>query len=193
MTKADFQKRLTDGEAFEQELIESLKAMPDIVDVIENGTEHTHPVFIDRLRQNKSEQSKLLRFTPDGVFLQNDESIIHYDAKASRSIERDAYETYQKYWNMGFRIVIFVRPPYESTIYWQWLDQIRFLDSHTEVSKHRRQFPVDEDGWIIPRSDDGWYYGSHMSGTPFKYFDFHSFNRLDTASNKPLSLVKSAL
>jgi len=189
MTKADFQKRLTDGESFEQELIELLNAMPDIVDVIENGTEHTHPGFIDQLRKNKTEQSKLLRFAPDGVFLQSDESIIHYDAKASRSIERDAYETYQKYWNMGFRIVIFVRPPRKSTIHWQWLDQIRFLDSHEEVSRYDRQFPVDQDGWILPRSDGDWYYGSHMSGTPFRYFDFSSFNRLDVSANKPLSLV----
>jgi len=119
--------------------------------------------------------------------------VIHYDAKASVSIERDAYETYMKYRNTGYQIVVFVRPPVESTIFWQWIEKIRYLDSHIEVSKHRRQFPVDEDGWIMPRKHRRWNSGSHMSGTPFKYFDFSSFNRLDTALNKPLSLVESSL
>jgi len=52
MTVADFMDRLTPGKLFEKELIEILKSKPEIVDIIENGTEHTHPGFIDRLRQN---------------------------------------------------------------------------------------------------------------------------------------------
>lgn len=171
--KSDFYSRLKPGEEFESELFEMLKNNNKIISIAKNGTEHTHPEFVNLIRQINTEVSKFIRFAPDGVMLFKDSSIIHYDAKASNSIEKDAYEVYIKYKNSGCKIILFVK--FKGLIYWQWIEKVNFIDSHKEVAKYTRKFPIDNDGWICPRGHNTWYYGKKMSGTPYKYFDFSSF------------------
>lgn len=86
-----FQERLKNGILFEEKLINYLSSHSEIIDIAQNGTEHTHSKFVGLLRNNNSEPAKFVRYAPDGVYVMKDGDVIHFDAKASKTIEKDAY------------------------------------------------------------------------------------------------------
>lgn len=170
-----FAQRLAAGQEFESDLVAKLTERGNQCAM--NGTEHTHPDFVGRLRSDDSEAAKFIRYAPDGVMITKSGEVIHYDAKDARAIEKDAYETYLKYRQSGCRVVVFVKNG--GAIYYQDVDKIRFLDSHSYVATfpERMRLPV-VDGWITPRASRNQFKRSRMSGTPFKYIDFSSMKRL---------------
>jgi len=179
----DFQKRLDVAKEFEDELLAYLQGHPTVATAIVNGTEHTHPEFVELLRNNDREASRFIRFAPDGVMLLTAGDVIHYDAKAAKTIEKDAYGTYMDYVRCGCRVLLFVK--YDNTVYCQDVDKLRLIDGNDTVApfKPERRFPVDDDGWICPRQSSGYSrrnYGSNMSGTPYREIDFTSMKTVDT-------------
>lgn len=142
------------------------------ISVAKNGTEHTHPQFVVDLRRRNDRGSKLVRFAPDGVALQTC-GVWHWEAKAGKHIEKDAYETYMAYRGMGARLLVFLRHP-DGTVYYQEVQRIGFVPSINVVGKFPvdRRHPIDEDDWICPRMGHG--YAGSGSGTAYKEVDFSS-------------------
>lgn len=166
-----FEQRLKQAKAFEMD-VEAF-CRHKFVAVAKNGTEHTHPDFVDLLRRRSDSGSKLVRFAPDGVALQVG-GLWHWEAKASQNIERDAYETYMAYHDMGAKLLVFVRSPQTGQVYWQRIERIGFIPSELVVVRYRpeRRHPIDEDDWICPRQGHG--FAGTGSGTPYKEIDFDS-------------------
>ena len=152
-----------------------LSEMPGTLAVALNGTEHTHPSFVQELRTNDLPAAKFVRFAPDGVMVNKKGNVIHWDAKCAATIERDAYETYLKYGEAGCTVLLFVK--HEGHIYWQRIENLRFLSSEEIVLGFPpgRRFPV-ENGWICPRKKPGYreQVSRNMSGTPYQMIDFSS-------------------
>jgi hypothetical protein len=171
MTTA-FEARLAPGVEFEREVLRMLGDSPAILAVAANGTEHTHPDFVAQLRRVNSLVAKFVRYAPDGVMLTQDQEVIHFDAKAAKSIEKDAYEVYMAYRSVGCRVVLFVR--YAGRAYWQDIERVGLIDGHTTVASfcEERRFPVDDAGWITPRNKPRFRATTSMSGTPYREIDF---------------------
>ena len=168
-----FDSRLLVAKKFEEDVEAYLESHCGVLAVAKNGTEHTHPDFVDLLRTNNCCTSKLIRFAPDGVYLSTNKSVFHWEAKASINIERDAYETYMKYNDMGCQVVLFAKDK-KDIVYWQFVNEIKFIESADVVapfpSEHR--FPIDDAGWLCPRKSNR--RAGRGSGTPYKEIDFKS-------------------
>lgn len=138
-----------------------------------NGIEHTAPAIHGMLLPIDGWPAKIIRFAPDGVAVSEDYGALHWEAKLSKSIEKDAYHAYGRLRAAGARVLIFVKAPDTGLVYWQWVQKIKFMDSHEEVAKHPpdKRFDVI-DGWISPRTTGRRF--SNGSGTPYKYINFHS-------------------
>jgi hypothetical protein len=170
--KMTFAKRIQIAEKFES-WVESFCA-ERMQSVARNGTEHTHPEFVELLRRNNKTRSKLIRFAPDGVMLSIKGDVFHWEAKCSVNIEKDAYETYMKYYDIGCKVIVFIRNKI-GDVYWQNVENIKFIDSNDFVSKFPRPLPV-VNGWISPRM--GHMTNMDGSGTPYKVVDLDSLHDL---------------
>jgi len=173
-----FETRLQKGVQFEADLKRWLETRPTVLAIAANGTEHTHPDFVALLRNDRSPASKFIRFAPDGALLHKTVGVVHYDAKAAKAIEKDAYETYMNYVSCGCRVVLFVK--HEVSVYCQDIQKVCLIDGNETISKfpENRRFPVDQDGWICPRQSFRQLNG-RMSGTPYKEIDFTSMKKID--------------
>lgn len=173
-----FAERIRIAERFEREVECYLHGREAVQSVAKNGTEHTHPDFVALLRSNGSPGSKFVRFAPDGVFLQANGRVVHWEAKSGKSMERDAYQTYMAYHDMGCQVAVFIRHP-SSEVFWQFVEMIGFIPSDMVVSQFppSRRHPIDEDDWICPRSGHG--YAGRGSGTPYREIDFGSLNKIE--------------
>lgn len=166
-----FAERLSVAKAFEDKLHGYLAGR--CISVAKNGTEHTHPDFVALLRAKNDLQSKLIRFAPDGVALVRTGGVVHWEAKSGKHIEKDAYETYLRYHDMGCRIVLFVRHPV-GRVFWQWVERVGFIPSIDVVSQFPpdKRHPIDDEDWMWPRRGHG--YAGAGSGTPYREVDFSS-------------------
>ncbi len=161
-----FNGRLKIGEIFENE-IEAYFLDKKVISA-KNGTEHTHPDFVNSLRNNKTDGAKMIRFEPDGIAsIKND--VICWEAKCGKHLERDAYETYMKYNSIGKRIIMFLKIGEE--VKWQYVDKISFIDSYEIVNKFPDNPHPVKDGWIYPRLGNNIGGGS---GTPYREVDILS-------------------
>lgn len=177
-----FTDRLKLAKQFEKDVETYLDARKKVLSVVKNGTEHTHPDFVELLRKNDSATSKLIRFAPDGVALCANKTVIHWEAKASNNIEKDAYETYMKYFDMGCQLVIFVRNKL-GRVYFSNVQNISFIPSKLIVNKFpENPYFVDEDDWIHPRKSGNKVGGG--SGTPYKKIDFGSMTLIPNFNEK---------
>ena len=79
----------------------------------------------------------------------------------------------------GCRVILFVR--YGGEAYWQDIERVGLIDGHETVACYpeARRFPVDEEGWIKPRSKPGFQGSVVMSGTPYREIDLSTMNRLE--------------
>lgn len=158
---ARFEERLQAREEWERVVYTRLQSHPQVIRVCFNGTEHTHPDFVSLLRFTNKHGARLLRFQPDGVMLMDDDTVIHFDAKRAKAIERTAWGVYHSIEALGARVMIFVKHPDTSKEYWQYLPKIRLIPGDETVAR----FPV-HDGWIVPPD---------TARTPYREFDFSSF------------------
>lgn len=166
-----FNERIAIGVQFEND-VEAYCARK-FISVAKNGTEHTHPEFVSGLRSNNSVTSKLIRFAPDGIVLHKDSNIYHWEAKASDKIEKDAYETYMKYVDIGHNVILFAKQFHN--VYLKMINKIVLIDGNTTVNKfsHNRRHPV-VDKWIYPRNGHG--NAGNGSGTPYREIDIDSMS-----------------
>lgn len=169
---SNFNSRIAAGAKFEDDVERFCCEMFN--SVARNGTEHTHPVFVELLRRNNSEASKFVRFAPDGVMLSANGSVFHWEAKASKAIEKDAYDTYLKYTTMGCNVLMFVKNPKNKIVYWQRVERVGFIPSAVVVGgfPENKRHPIDDDDWLCPRNGHG--NAGFGSGTPYREIDFGS-------------------
>lgn len=163
-----FEKRIRIATQFEERLFVKLKS--NGFSVAMNGTEHTHPNFVKSLRQSNDQTSLAIRFQPDGVAqieIGNIPKSFFWEAKSSKSIERTAFEQYQKLSNNG-NIIVVIFGPFE----WRWsfAEELPLIDGADSVASFPpdRQFPV-KDGWLCPREASRRL--GNGSGTPYRYVD----------------------
>lgn len=170
-----FKERLAKAQQFEQEVEQYCCILAQAV--AKNGSEHTHPDFVNLIRNYNDPGAKLVRFEPDGIFLSNNK-VWHWEAKRAKSIEKDAYNTYLAYENLGCSVLIFFKHPNGNKVFWNYISNIGFLDSVKVISKYTKyvQPPIDDFGWIYPRLSS--YFVNFGSGTPYKEINFDTLKEI---------------
>lgn len=160
----NFQDRIEKASKFEKELFKKIAELGFVVAI--NGTEHTYPAFIEGLKNSTDQTSLAIRFQPDGVArIGKIPRSFYVEAKASKSIERTAYDQYKKLFDAESVVVIVFEP-----LGWGWcfIEEMPLEDGHDTVATFpvSRRFPVSDDGWLYPRkSTRGIAKGS---GTPYR-------------------------
>ena len=178
-----FKKRIQTGLDFETELFQKLSDIG--FKIAMNGTEHTHPEFVDGLRNSTDQTSLSLRFQPDGVIsIGKIPRSVFIEAKASKAIEKLAYIQYLKLKEMG-SIVVVVFKVFGNG--WCFIEDMPIIDGNKTVESfpEGRRFPV-EDGWIVPRKCNR--KPKNGSGTPYR--EINSFNLNDWCDFKKIIIEK---
>jgi len=173
-----FYTRQTHGSKVEATLFKELDKLG--FDLARNGTEHTHPQFVEKLHRSTDQTSLSIRFQPDGVVsLGQIPKSFYVEVKASTAIEKLAYEQYAKLVNNGNILVLFFYIKRLVTEKWKWqfLQNIRFKDSQQHVNQFNDPYPVIDE-WICPREHCNWNKlrkeRNVQSGTPYKEIDLSS-------------------
>jgi len=152
---------------FERQLFDRLAEMG--FHVAQNGTEHTHPAFVDKLKQSTDQTSLAIRYQPDGVAsLGEIPRSFYIEAKTTsepgktHTIEKNAWEQYWRLQITGNIVVIafgefldrgkWDQENYNFVWRWNFLENVRLVSAIETVSR----FPVEDrfpvvDGWIHPR------------------------------------------
>lgn len=162
-----FSSRIAKARQFESQLFDKLSELGFRIAI--NGTEHTHPEFVEALKNSNDQTSLAIRFQPDGVARVGAIPRSFYvEAKDARAIERTAYEQYMKLHKAG-NILIVVFKPFK----WAWcfIEEMPLIDGRESVEAFpaKMRFPVDSDGWLCPkRTTHGTGRGSN---TPYRYID----------------------
>lgn len=166
---ASFAARIATANQFQDELFAALETLGFQVAI--NGTEHTHPSFVERLRGSTDQTSLAIRFQPDGVAcLGTLPRTLYVEAKNARNIERTAYEQYMKLHAAGNVLTIVF-----GKLDWQWnfIERLTLVSGVVTVSKFppAQRFPVEDD-WIVPRRAHHWNTvrgtNPQASGTPYR-------------------------
>ena len=165
-----FQTRSVLGEEFSQQIFSDLEKWG--FNVALNGTEHTHPKFVNDLKISDDKTSLMIRFQPDGVAsIGKIPRSVYVEAKRSQYIEKNAYQSYMDLQTIG-AVVFVVFGIYNKDN--DTLD-IKFIDIQNLefMPVLRSKWPV-ADGWISPRLHKNWEsekYTFAGSGTPFLRID----------------------
>lgn len=159
-----FSERIEQAKTFEDNVLDYFQKR-NILSV-KNGTEHTHPDFVCKIRSLQDNGSMFVRFAPDGIALTKN-GVIHWEAKSGRSIEMDAYKTYMKYHEKGCILIIFVK---YNDVYWQYVEKLKLF-----VPENAKW--LNNEGWIAPREHN--INLTKGSGTPYKYIDFTSMKKVE--------------
>lgn len=166
--------RVKRGEEFVKQIFRKLHKLGFLVAI--NGTEYTHPKFIEHLRLSTDQTSLAIRFEPDGVIAWGEPPMTWYvEAKASDKIEKTAYEQYMKRQREGNVLIVVFQ--HRDIIYWQFIEQVEFINSNEYVNHYANPFPVI-DGWIYPRRSQYWHDikwdNPQASGTAYQVVDMTS-------------------
>lgn len=170
-----FKARLAISEPFENDLEAYLTKMG--MEIIQrNGSERIISGSAELIRKMNDATARHIRFTPD--FWAVDELGAFYaEAKASINIERGPYEHYMHLYSTGARLKLYIKPwPEHKNVYWNYIENVRFVESEIVVGRHiGKEFPI-VDGWISPRTANR--HAGRGSGTDFKEIDFDSIIRI---------------
>jgi hypothetical protein len=85
--------------------------------------------------------------------------MVHWDAKASRYIERAPYVTYCQYEAAGEPVLLFIcpefceDPPRRRQIFVGRLCNVHLKHGRQTVDQYPQSYPVSRDGWVAPRDD----------------------------------------
>lgn len=168
----EFKIRKRGGDNFEDVCFAYWQAVS--VTAVRNGTEHTHPEFVERLRYNDHPTAYFIRFAPDGCALLGDGSVIHWEAKSTQNIEKNAYQTYTRFHNMGCKLILVSRDIKTGDVYAQSINKVSFTPSIQVVSKFKQQHPIDNDDWICP--DKAKVKPTKGSRNPYRQIDHRSMD-----------------
>lgn len=168
-----FNGRIVESTPFENRLFQEISKLG--FDTAKNGTEHTHPDFVNRLRQSDDQSSLAIRFQPDGVACIGEIPRSFYvEAKAAKHIEKLAWEQYWKLYEAGNMLAIVF-----GKLRWGWnfIENIRLVPAVETVAQFppTKRFPI-VDGWITPRASERWHRivrsnNPQASGTPYREID----------------------
>lgn len=189
-----FGGRIVKALSFEDALDKDLKKKN--FHVARNGTEHTFPEFTNRLRLSDDPTSLAIRFQPDGIAcIGRVPRSFYYEAKASRYIEKTAYEQYMAIREAnGILVIVFEW----DTNYWRWnfIENIKLIPGGVTVNRFppAKRFPVRDD-WIIPRGSKRWETirsnSSQASGTPYREVDITSLLYWEEFESKIIERLKN--
>ena len=186
-----FQGRALLAEKFENSLFKQLAGMGFAIAA--NGTEHTHPDFVARLKNSNDQTSLAIRFQPDAVAcIGRMPRSFYVEAKAARTIERQAWEQYEKLVANG-NILAIVFEKFAWT--WNFWQDIHLIPAEETIGRYpiHQRFPVI-DGWVTPRGSKQWKNirdaTPRASGTAFREVDKKSL--LPFASFKEIVIEQLA-
>lgn len=186
-----FQKRALLAEKFENSLFARLAEMGFVIAA--NGTEHTHPGFVARLKNSGDQTSLAIRFQPDAVAaIGKIPRSFYVEAKAAKTIEKQAWEQYEKLIGNGNILAIVFEGFSWAWNFWQ---HIRLMPAEETIGRYpvHQRFPVI-DGWVTPRGSQQWKKirtaTPYASGTAFREVDRKSL--LPFASFKEIVIAKLA-
>lgn len=174
-----FRERARQGELFAEAVHHFLKEDTFIRCVTRAGIERGDLAdVLDDIRRSANPMERRLRFNPDGSVLVH--RLAHWEAKASYFIEKEPYEFYMQYENLGEPVLLFIAPgllktnevSVQASLYCGRVKDIVLTQGDEHEAQFPRPRPVDRDGWIQPRADQ---YGIRHakngptgSGTPFR-------------------------
>jgi hypothetical protein len=182
-----FKDRAAIGEAFADAVL-GLFQSDGLVDFVSrSGGEFSHiaPV-LDQVRKLPDAMARRLRFNPDGAIMTSSIGIAHWEAKASRAIEREPYEFYLQYERADEPVLLVLAPDLlEGSGAWRrvFIGLIRYLvltDGEVTVAEFppELRYPL-RNGWIAPReAPRGTTRGS---GTEYRYIDVAASRMLQIA------------
>jgi hypothetical protein len=198
----NFSLRIEKAASYESALIDYFNESGFITAL--NGTEHTHPDFVNQLRSSEDPTSLFVRFQPDGVaHIGRVPRSFYFEVKASKTIEKNAYDQYMKLASMGSIVVIFfgIKKDGHITFRWNYIESIKFQDSHHVLKDyknkngiHQQDIPIVEN-WLSPRllpehEYEQWKLQHRSSGTPYAAVDFR--NLIDIKFFKSVILQRLA-
>jgi hypothetical protein len=178
-----FEQRLAKGNVWLEEVKQLLERRGLRTVLI--GAEHVAPEVHKALSdmRNPDATAMFVRYLPDGFAVNiGTEEAFFFDAKAGKTIEKKAYETYLDFAGKDRKVFIFIRNSKGET-YCVPVRELRFRNSQEVVAKYNFQLPIDEGGWIAPRllneEDYRRWKKRHpeASGTPYRYFDFDAMKQ----------------
>jgi hypothetical protein len=124
-----------------------------------------------------------IRREPDGKLIMA-RRIAHWDVKAAKAIEKDAWMEYEQLHRRGEPVMLFVAPrlledpPPNDRIFCLMLNELVLAHGVESIAEFdaANQFPVDPEGWLRP----DWHSKGtpRGSGTPFRYIRLQATRKL---------------
>jgi len=199
-----FNDRLERAKNYEIALIKMLNLSGFVTAL--NGTEHTHPDFVDKLRHSEDPTSLSIRFQPDGVaYIGNTPRSFYFEAKSSSTIEKNAYDQYINLTRNGNIVVLFFGSVgNEIKFKWIFVEDLKFTNSENLLKKFKNQkgnkqkdIPII-DNWFYPRklndSDyNEWKIEYKGSGTPYANIDKSCLLNCNVFKNLMIEKLKNII
>jgi hypothetical protein len=154
-----FSERAAWGEGFATAVAGLLENDRFIDAVSRNGIEWSPLAPVMRqIRSAKGPMAARLRFNPDGTLMLGN-VLAHWEAKASKTIERGPYEQYMKYEEAGEPVLMFLCPRLLAEhvalrpVFCCRVSNLVLVPAEESISKFSgdMQFPI-VDGWLSPRT-----------------------------------------
>jgi len=199
-----FNDRLERAKNYEIALIKMLNLSGFVTAL--NGTEHTHPDFVDKLRHSEDPTSLSIRFQPDGVaYIGNTPRSFYFEAKSSSTIEKNAYDQYINLTrNSNIVVLFFGSVGDEIKFKWIFVEDLKFTNSENLLKKFKNQkgnkqkdIPII-DNWFYPRklndSDyNEWKIEYKGSGTPYANIDKSCLLNCNVFKNLMIEKLKNII
>lgn len=187
-----FQKALIKAKKWEIEVKKYLTKHGWIV--VPMGAENILPEVQEAIKRMKKPDgtAKFIKYLPDGFAINvKKEKAFFYDAKNSKSIEKEAYLTYMIFAGKNRNFYLFIKADY-----YVYIVPIRKLYLKQPKIINEYSLPIDDDGWASPRL---WPSEKYLdwkrkypsaSGTAFKYFDFEKMANYKISYSKFIKDIK---
>ena len=180
-----FGGRISQSQLLENRIFQDLDSWGFIYAI--NGTEHTHPEFVGKIKDSTDLTTLSIRFQPDGVFTFENKSA-YIEAKNSVFIERLAYENYMRLHQSGYRVYTVFFNREKDSIGFCRINQLKFVD--VLKTPNPKCWPI-VDGWLSPRNDP--QYKSKIAGWGGSGTDYRKIEWWKLYKWRRFSEIKHAL
>ena len=130
--------------------------------------------YLAEMRQCGGPMATRIRRDPDGKLIV-ERRLAHWDVKAARTIEKDAWLHYDELIRRGEPVLLFQAPqllddpPTPNRVFAYLFNDLVLKHGNMtvlEITDPARRYPVDAKGWILPRQHPGG--AQRGSGTPYR-------------------------
>lgn len=201
---SNFARRIEKAVSYESALIDYFNESGFVTAF--NGTEHTHPEFVNDLRVSEDTTSMFIRFQPDGVaHIGKVPRSFYFEVKASQTIEKNAYDQYMKLASIGNVVVLFfgIQKDGHITFRWAFVEDIKFqnservLECYKQKNSRQQDIPI-KNNWFCPRllpedQYNSWKWQHKSSGTPYASVDFYYLKEIKFFKDMILQRLTSEL